>query len=96
MLCYQELGKVSHGKQLSFYHAHAMGHNSAKGGHREQCFPTTLFVLYMQLDLILDKLEELALGLEIQRGQGRDAALHRRLSLIMCHNKFVRDTFEAI
>jgi hypothetical protein len=56
----------------------------------------TLSALVAHVDRLLDELEELALGLEIQRGQGRDAALHPRLSLVMRHNEFVRDTLEAI
>jgi hypothetical protein len=96
VMCYQELGKVSREAQLSFYLAHATGDVSTKGGYRERCFPATLSALVAHVDRLLDELEELALGLEIQRGQGRDAALHPRLSLVMRHNEFVRDTLEAV
>jgi hypothetical protein len=96
VLCYQELGKVSCGAKLFFYCAHVMGNDSMKGGHWERCFPAMLLVLHAHLDLILNELEESALGLKIQRGQGRDTALHLRLLLIMRHTKFVRDTFEAV
>ena len=87
---------MSREAQLSFYLAHATGDDSTKGGHRERCFLATLSALVAHVDCLLDELEELALGLEIQRGQGRDAALHPRMSLIMRHNEFVRDTLEAV
>ncbi|KAL3826394.1 hypothetical protein ACHAXA_008602 [Cyclostephanos tholiformis] len=51
---------------------------------------------FPSLDTLLNELEELGLGLEIQSGQGRDAYLYPRLKLIMRHNEFVRNTLEAV
>lgn len=96
VLCYRELGKVSRDAQLSFYHAHATGDEATKRGYHEEFHFLTVSALLAHVERLLDELEELELGLEIQRGQGRDAALHPRLSLIMRHNEFVRVRLEVV
>lgn len=99
VLTYIELGKVSgedRGGQDSFYAAYATGDVSTMRWHRESCLPLTLSALREHVDTLLNQLEELGLGLEIQRGQGLDANLHPRLKLIMRHNEFVRNTLEVV
>jgi hypothetical protein len=103
VLTYIELGKVSGGNrgregglQDSFHAAYAMGDESTMRWHRESCFPQTLSALREHVNALLNELEELGLGLEIQRKQGRDANLHPRLRLIMRHNEFVRNTLEVV
>lgn len=96
VLCYQELGKVSHETQLDYYSAHMTGDEGRKQAYHEQYLPYTVSALRAHVNYLLNELEELGMGLEIQKNQGRDAIRHPRISLILCHNEFVKKTLDAV
>jgi len=96
VLCYQELGKVSHETQLDYYRAHMTGDEGRKQAYHEQYLPYTVSALRAHVNYLLNELEELGMGLEIQKNQGRDAIRHPRISLILCHNEFVKKTLDAV
>jgi len=96
VLLYQELGKVSPDQQQEFYQAHVTGDEASKQGYHDNCFPQTLAALRAHVDFLVEELEELGLGLEIQAGQGEDAERHPRLPLILRHNEFVGKILENV
>ncbi|KAL7528092.1 hypothetical protein ACHAXR_002264 [Thalassiosira sp. AJA248-18] len=94
VLLYQELGKVSQEQQQAFYQAHMAGDEALKQSYHIQYFAQTLAVLQKHVNFLVNELDELGLGLEIQVAQGQDAERHPRLPLIMRHNEFVSSTLD--
>lgn len=96
VLLYELLSKVSPEEQQAFYQAHMMGDDSIKASYHDQYFGQTFQLIQNHVNFILNELDELGIGLEIQMAQGQDAQLHPRLPLIMRHNEFVKRTFEDV
>jgi len=96
VVLFQELGEVSPEEQRALYQAHVTGDEAAKHSYHEQYFSQTLAVLQHHVQYLLNELEELGVGLEIQVAQGQDADRHPRLPLILRHNEFVRTTLELV
>ena len=96
ILLYEELGKVSPEDQQAFYHACMTGDEGTKQSYHEKFFVNTHSKLQQHVNFLINELDELGLGLEIQVAQGQDSERHPRLPLIMRHNQFVSDTFERV
>lgn len=96
VILYQELGKVSHQDQESFYLACVGGDGDTKQNYLNQYWDQTLFELQDHVNKLMNELEELEIGLVTQVDMGQDSGKHPRLPLLMRHNEFVKDIFENV
>jgi len=96
VLLYEALGKVSYDEQQSLYQAHMTGNVELTLQYHQQYFEQTKSALQEHVNFLLNELEELGLGLEIQVSQGQDAERHPRLPLIMRHNEFITKILENV
>lgn len=97
VILYQELGKVaSTDEQQAFYQAHMSGDEATKQAYHQQYFPRTLGELQKHVDFLVNELDELEVGIEMQMKRGKDATRHPRLPLLERHNDHVKNILELV
>lgn len=90
VLLYQNLASNRQAQQ-AFYQAHMTGDAETKSAYHQQYFPETLASLREHVDTFLVQLDELS-----AKAAGKDFNEHPRLPLIIRHNDFVKETFQAV
>lgn len=71
------------------------GNEAVKQNYHTQYFPQTLGALQKHVDYLVNELEELSEN-SWRRTFRKGETRHPRLPLLMRHNEFVRETFEAV
>ena len=90
VLLYQVLGENA-ARRREFYTAHMDGDIATKQRFHEQYWPQVSATLYEHVNGFLKQLDQLS-----AKAQSKDVNEHPRLPLILQHNQFVRETFEAV
>lgn len=83
-------------EQRAFYESCMNGDEGTRRAYHNEYYAQTYGALRGHVDYLVNELDELELGLEIQAKQGQDADRHPRLPLILRHNQFVSDTLDLV
>jgi hypothetical protein len=97
VLLYEQLGSTGAAEQQQvFYQALLSGDDASTQAFHQQLFPETLRALQLHVEFLVNELEELEIGIEMQVTRGTHASRHPRLPLLRKHNAFVKKTFDLV